>query len=46
VTGIGGVFVKTQDNAATRGWLDENLGIGTEDWGCSFLWCRLTRNEP
>jgi predicted enzyme related to lactoylglutathione lyase len=38
VTGIGGVFIKTGDKPAMRTWLDENLGIKTEDWGCSFPW--------
>lgn len=35
VTGLGGVFYKVADPAATRAWYLENLGIGGE-WGAMF----------
>lgn len=38
VTGIGGVFFKTEDVAATKDWYKNNLGFNTDDWGCTFWW--------
>ena len=38
VTGIGGVFFKTTDRAATAAWFTDVLGVPTEEWGRSFLW--------
>ena len=38
VTGIGGVFFKTQDPKATREWYKTHLGLATDDYGCTFLW--------
>jgi catechol 2,3-dioxygenase-like lactoylglutathione lyase family enzyme len=35
VTGLGGVFYKVQDSAATARWYKEVLGIGGE-WGATF----------
>jgi len=35
VTGLGGVFYKVADPAATRAWYQEKLGIGGE-WGAMF----------
>ncbi|PWG03142.1 VOC family protein [Sphingosinicella humi] len=37
VTGLGGVFYKVADPAATRRWYEEMLGIGGE-WGAMFPW--------
>jgi catechol 2,3-dioxygenase-like lactoylglutathione lyase family enzyme len=37
ITGIGGVFIKT-DVEATRAWLDQNLGLETQAWGTYFQW--------
>jgi catechol 2,3-dioxygenase-like lactoylglutathione lyase family enzyme len=37
VTGLGGVFYKVEDVAATRRWYEETLGIGGEH-GASFRW--------
>ena len=36
VTGIGGIFMKTADPAATRAWYAEHLGMATDDFGCTF----------
>ena len=38
VTGIGGVFFKTNDVKATKDWYKNNLGFNTDDWGCTFWW--------
>ncbi len=35
VTGLGGVFYKVADPAATRDWYQKTLGIGGE-WGATF----------
>ena len=37
VTGLGGIFYKVADPAATSAWYQENLGIGGE-WGAMFPW--------
>lgn len=36
VTGIGGIFMKVADPAATRAWYAEHLGIAVDDFGCTF----------
>jgi len=33
VTGIGGVFLRSQDSDALRAWYAANLGIAVEEWG-------------
>lgn len=38
VTGIGGVFFKTEDPKATRAWYQKHLGLPVNDWGCTFWW--------
>ena len=35
VTGLGGIFYKVADPAATRAWYQEMLGVGSE-WGAMF----------
>jgi catechol 2,3-dioxygenase-like lactoylglutathione lyase family enzyme len=35
VTGLGGIFYKVPDTAATKAWYQDNLGIGGE-WGVMF----------
>ena len=35
VTGLGGIFYKVADTAATKAWYQENLGVGGE-WGAMF----------
>ncbi len=35
ITGLGGVFYKVKDTAATKAWYEEKLGIGGE-WGTMF----------
>ncbi len=38
VTGIGGLFFKTEDAGATKDWYKKHLGFNTDDWGCTFWW--------
>ncbi len=38
VTGIGGVFFKTDDVNATKEWYNKHLGFNTDDWGSTFWW--------
>jgi len=38
VTGIGGLFFKTEDPKATKEWYAAHLGFNTDDWGCTFWW--------
>jgi catechol 2,3-dioxygenase-like lactoylglutathione lyase family enzyme len=42
ITGLGGLFYKVRDPAATRAWYEEKLGIGGE-WGAHF---RLSDGGP
>jgi predicted enzyme related to lactoylglutathione lyase len=44
VTGIGGVFIKAQDKAATLDWFRTHFGLSMEDWGTVFRW--RERDEP
>lgn len=39
VTGIGGIFFKSQDPKALGAWYKKHLGIGVEEWGgFGFSW--------
>jgi len=38
VTGIGGIFFKTEDPKATKNWYKNHLGFDTDDWGSTFKW--------
>ncbi|NNC69497.1 MAG: VOC family protein [Flavobacteriaceae bacterium] len=38
VTGIGGLFFKSNDPKATKDWYRKHLGFNTDDWGCTFWW--------
>jgi catechol 2,3-dioxygenase-like lactoylglutathione lyase family enzyme len=35
-TGIGGIFFKSRDPAATRAWYAEHLGLDIDDYGATF----------
>jgi predicted enzyme related to lactoylglutathione lyase len=37
VTGIGGIFFKTQDTSALKDWYSKHLGIATDNYGASFI---------
>jgi predicted enzyme related to lactoylglutathione lyase len=38
VTGIGGLFFKTEDPKASRDWYNKHLGFNTNDYGSTFWW--------
>jgi len=44
VTGIGGVFFKTEDPKKMKEWYGKHLGFPITEWGCSFEWRDL--NNP
>ena len=38
VTGMGGLFFKTEDPKKTKDWYQKHLGFNTDAWGCTFWW--------
>jgi D-3-phosphoglycerate dehydrogenase len=44
VTGIGGIFFKSEDPKKIKEWYKKHLGFETTEWGCSFVWKDL--NNP
>ncbi len=36
VTGLGGVFFRCADPAATRAWYAQHLGVAVDDYGATF----------
>lgn len=44
VTGIGGIFFKSEDPKLMREWYAKNLGIATTDYGATFDW--LEKDDP
>ncbi len=38
VTGFGGFFFKTKDPKQIRDWYNTDLGLNTDDYGCTFWW--------
>lgn len=38
VTGIGGIFFKTNDPDQTKEWYKTNLGLNTDAYGTTFEW--------
>ncbi|MFD1094719.1 VOC family protein [Salegentibacter chungangensis] len=45
VTGIGGVFFKSQDPDAAKDWYRKHLGFNTDQWGCTFWWIDENGNK-
>jgi len=45
VTGLGGIFYKVPDPAATQAWYKDTLGIGG-DWGANFRWADESGEDP
>lgn len=45
VTGIGGIFFITENPKETREWYHQNLGLDTNDYGCSFEFRNLNKPE-
>lgn len=38
VTGIGGIFFKTEDSTRLKEWYSKHLGIVTDQYGAAFSW--------
>jgi predicted enzyme related to lactoylglutathione lyase len=38
VTGIGGLFFKSENPKASKDWYRKHLGFNTDDYGCTFWW--------
>ncbi len=38
VTGIGGIFFKSEDPAKIKQWYEKHLGLQTDQWGTNFEW--------
>ncbi|MBP1840421.1 VOC family protein [Formosa algae] len=38
VTGLGGIFFKSENPEATKQWYGKHLGLPVDDYGCSFWW--------
>ena len=45
VTGIGGLFFKTNDPDATREWYKTHLGFDTNQWGSTLWWKDMEGKE-
>lgn len=45
VTGIGGIFFKTEDPKKLKEWYGKHLGFDVTEWGCTFQWKDLNRPE-
>lgn len=44
VTGIGGIFFKSEDPQKMREWYGKHLGLDVSEWGATFRWRSL--EEP
>lgn len=45
VTGIGGVFFKSENPTETKNWYKNHLGLNTDDYGCTFWWKDTEGND-
>jgi len=45
VTGIGGLFFKTNNPKETKAWYKKHLGFNTDDYGCTFWWKDKSGNK-
>ncbi len=45
VTGIGGVFFRSRDPAATRQWYADHLGFKVDAYGTNFAWRQANAPE-
>ena len=44
VTGIGGIFFKSENDEFLKEWYQKNLGIPVEKYGATFKWKKEKRN--
>jgi predicted enzyme related to lactoylglutathione lyase len=45
VTGLGGVFFKSEEPKKLREWYGKHLGLDVTDWGAMFLWTDPNRPD-
>ena len=45
VTGIGGLFFKSNDPKASKEWYRKHLGLNTDEYGCTFWWKDKNGND-
>ncbi len=45
VTGIGGLFFKTEDPVKLKEWYKNHLGFNVDNWGCTFWWKDKNNND-
>ena len=45
VTGIGGVFFKTEDPKKIKEWYGKHLGLPIDDYGASFQWIEVDSKD-
>lgn len=38
VTGVGGIFFKSENPDEAKAWYQKNLGLNTDRWGTNFEW--------
>ncbi len=38
VTGVGGIFFKSENPVEMKDWYKKNLGLKTDEWGANFEW--------
>jgi predicted enzyme related to lactoylglutathione lyase len=38
VTGVGGIFFKSEDPVKIKQWYEKHLGLQTDQWGTNFEW--------
>jgi len=38
VTGVGGIFFKSENPDELKMWYEKNLGLNTDQWGTNFEW--------
>lgn len=45
VTGLGGVFFKSEDPKKLKEWYGTHLGLPVNDYGCSFEWIDVNNRD-
>ncbi|MNJ99467.1 (S)-sulfolactate dehydrogenase [compost metagenome] len=45
VTGIGGIFFKSDNPKILKDWYNKHLGLNTDEYGCTFWWKDKNDNE-